>query len=178
MSEHITFKLCVFGERAVGKTTLVRKYVTGHFEESTLYTLGVEISFKNIQEDKQLITLQMWDFAGEEQFRSFLHLHARGSNAGILIYDITQTNSLDQIEDWLKVFKKGVEESSEEIPILLVGSKHDLEDQRAIDFEQANKLTEKYNLLGPIECSSKSGYHIQHIFDFLSQLLCKTCGFD
>ena len=66
-----TFKICIFGDGGVGKTTLVQRYVTGQFSQSTKMTIGVDIVTKHVQIEDWFVTLQIWDFGGEERFRFF-----------------------------------------------------------------------------------------------------------
>jgi small GTP-binding protein len=167
--ESATFKLCVFGDGGVGKTTLVNRYISGRFSESTKMTIGVDITSKRFELDGIKITLQLWDFGGEERFRFFLPAYARGSFGGIFIYDITRYTSLMNINEWLNVFDKGVQVEKHNVPILMVGSKLDLEQIRGISKEDAINSAQNHNIYNVIECSSKTGQNIELIFEDITQ---------
>ena len=167
-----TFKLCVFGDGGVGKTTLVNKYILGRFLESTKMTIGVDITSKRFEMDDVKINLQIWDFGGEERFRFFLPAYARGSSGGIFIYDITRYNSLMNLSEWLNVFDISVHGKQYDVPILMVGSKLDLQNDRCISKEDAINSVQNHNVYNVIECSSKTGQNIELIFeDITKQIL-------
>ena len=169
-----TFKLCVFGDGGVGKTTLVNRYISGRFLESTKMTIGVDITSKRFEVDGVKINLQLWDFGGEERFRFFLPAYARGSSGGIFIYDITRFNSLLNLNEWLNVFDKGAQSEKQKIPILMVGSKLDLEQIRAISKEEAKNSAQNYNIYNVIECSSKTGQNVELIFEDITREIMRS----
>ena len=159
-----TFKICIFGDGGVGKTTLVQRYITGQFSQSTKMTIGVDILTKQLQIEDWLVTLQIWDFGGEERFRFFLPAYARGSFGGIYMYDKTRNSSIMDFDDWLSVFKKGCGYDLKPIPLLMVGGKLDLAERRAISFEQAFNFAQSRHIYKVIECSAKSGENVESIF--------------
>ncbi|TFG23464.1 MAG: GTP-binding protein [Promethearchaeota archaeon] len=169
-----TFKICIFGNGGVGKTTLIQKYISGRFDQTTKMTLGVDILTKRIMMDKWNVTLQIWDFGGEERFRFFLPAYARGSFGGIYMYDITRYNSLLDFDDWITIFKKGAGYEQNPIPIIMVGGKLDLEEKRAIFFEDAHNFSRARNINDVIECSSKTGQNIELIFKYLCYRIMKN----
>ena len=86
--EDFIFKVCIFGDGGVGKTTLIKRYLSGTFDESTRITIGVDFHIKKLEVEGKQITLQLWDFAGEERFRMLLPTYMRGAKGGIFLYDI------------------------------------------------------------------------------------------
>ena len=172
-----TFKICIFGDGGVGKTTLVQNYVTGHFRESTKMTIGLDIATKIIEVEDWSIKLQLWDFGGEERFRFFLPAYARGSLAGIFVYDITRYVSLRNFDDWLNIFKKGVNFEDKQIPLLIVGAKLDQENFRSIPIEKALDFARTKNIFEVIECSSKTGQNVELIFERITLRILKNRGF-
>jgi small GTP-binding protein len=169
-----TFKICIFGNGGVGKTTLIQKYISGRFESQTKMTLGVDILTKRIQMGNWKLILQIWDFGGEERFRFFLPAYARGSFGGIFMYDTTRYNSLLDFDNWITVFKKGAQYEVNPIPIIMVGGKIDLDDKRVIFFKDAHKFSRDRKVNDVIECSSKTGQNVELIFRYLSYRIMKN----
>ena len=172
-----TFKLCIFGDGGVGKTTLINKYLTGLFKGDTHITIGVDFHMKIVNLSSITVKLQIWDFAGEERFRFFLPNYMIGASGSIFMYDITRNSSLHHLNDWLSVLVKDNINIQDTIPILLVGGKADLENARSIDSKYALKITKTNNLSGFIECSAKTGKNVDIIFETITFLMMKKAGF-
>ena len=164
-----TFKICIFGDGGAGKTTLVQRFVTGRFTESTLMTIGVDIATRQLSIEDWDVNLQIWDFGGEERFRFFLPAYARGSFGGIFMYDVTRFNTLQNFDNWIEVFKKGANYELKPIPILMVGGKIDLEYKRNISYNYARNFALPRNVFEVIECSSKTGQNVDLIFTQLTR---------
>jgi small GTP-binding protein len=159
----------VFGDGGVGKTTLVNRYLTGTFKGDYKITIGADFYIKKLEIDGKDVTLQIWDFAGEDKFRFLLPTYASGSSGGILMYDITRHSSVDNVENWLEVFKKSFESRVLDIPLIMVGGKKDLEERRVISKEEGSEIAKKYNFFEFIECSSKTGENVEEIFSIISR---------
>jgi len=169
-----TFKICIFGDGGVGKTTLVQRYVTGQFSQSTKMTIGVDIVTKHVQIEDWFVTLQIWDFGGEERFRFFLPAYARGSFGGIYMYDITRYSTIMDFDEWLSVFKKGCGYDLKPIPLLIVGGKLDVTERRAITSEYAVKFAKSRHINKVIECSAKTGQNVESIFTEITHSIMKN----
>jgi small GTP-binding protein len=168
--EHkMAFKVCVFGDGGVGKTTLIRRFVTKVFKDDLKMTIGADFSVKNVEVDSKPITLRIWDFAGEDRFRVLLPAFAKGADGGIFMYDTTRYSSLAKIKDWLSIFEYFSSEGQAKIPIIMVGGKIDLEDKRSVFTEEASELSKTYELGGYFECSSKTGVNVEDIFEFIAK---------
>ena len=167
------FKLCIFGDGGVGKTALVNKYLTGVFKEDTGMTIGLDFHVKTVELNGFKVKLQIWDFAGEDRFRYLLPSYVRGSSGGIFMYDITRYSSIKNFNDWLEVFDKGDSSLKEQIPILLVGGKSDLDYKRAVKSEIGFEMAEKYNLSSFIECSAKTGKNVEKVFEEITHIMLK-----
>ena len=170
------FKICILGNGGVGKTTLMRRFLTGRLDLETKMTIGLDIGMKEMKIDESEIILQIWDFAGEERFRFFLPSYSLGASGGIFMFDITRPSSLHDIEEWLSVFTPDPNNPSKKTPLLMVGGKSDLESQRAVLYEEGKHISEKYNFNGYFECSSVSGKNIEVVFESLTRLLMKNAG--
>ncbi|MBY8990226.1 MAG: GTP-binding protein [Candidatus Lokiarchaeota archaeon] len=167
------FKVCLFGDGGVGKTTLISRYLTDVFKGGSEITIGVDFHIKKMEIQEKRISLQIWDFAGEERFRFLLPSYVLGASGGIFMFDITRYSSLRNFQDWLNIVRQGYKGPLEQIPILMVGSKLDLEYKRAVSRDEAFELAKKNNLFGYIECSSKDGQNVQEVFLEIARIMMK-----
>ncbi len=158
------FKLCLFGDGGVGKTTLVKRYLMGIFTGDTTMTIGVDFHIKKLNIEGKEVGLQIWDFAGEDRFRFLLPSYVFGASGGIFMYDITRYSSLKNLTDWMTIFDGTVKRNEFQIPVLMVGGKLDLEERRSVSKKEAIDLAKYHNLLNYIECSAKTGDNIDQIF--------------
>ncbi|MFX1280672.1 MAG: Rab family GTPase [Promethearchaeota archaeon] len=169
IEQKIAFKVCVFGDGGVGKTTLIRRFATGVFKEDIKMTIGADFSVKNVDVDGRTVTLRIWDFAGEDRFRVLLPAFAKGADGGIYMFDTSRYSSLGRIRDWLSIFEYFSSEEKGNIPIIMVGGKTDLEDKRSVTYEEAEKLSNTFDLNGYYECSSKTGNNVELIFEKIAR---------
>jgi small GTP-binding protein len=171
---NLTYKICVFGDSGVGKTTLINRYLTNKFYENIKSTLGAAIHIKLLDIEGGKVTLQVWDFGGEEKFKFLIPSYAQGSSGGVFVFDLTNYESMINIINWLPEFQK----ISKNIPILIVGSKLDLNDQRVCVKEEALDLMKLHKLKNYIECSSKTGENVQIVFSLLLQEILNYKGYN
>jgi len=169
----LKYKVCVFGDGGVGKTTFVNRYLTGLFKSEYKITIGADFFMKKFNYAQKQITLQIWDFAGEEKFRFLLPRYVEGSNGAIFMYDITRHSSISNIYEWLNIFKEGFDKKKVDIPLLMVGGKLDLNFKRTVSSEEAIELARKNNIDDFIECSSKTGENIKEIFIKITEMMLK-----
>lgn len=160
----LTYKICVFGESKVGKTSLIERFTTNRFFQNTKPTLGASIHVKHLEFDKKKIIVQIWDFGGEERFRFLLPSYAAGAFGGIYMFDITRKETLENFDEWIKVFKSGLSEDKKEIPILLVGGKSDLENERACEEEDIQLVYNSGHFFDMVEGSAKIDENVDKIF--------------
>jgi small GTP-binding protein len=164
---HYTFKLIIFGDASVGKTSLIHRYVTGSFKESTQITIGVEFTVKQITVDGEPVDLQIWDFGGEDRFRFILPAYCMGAQGGVFMYDTTSPSSLQHMNDWMKVIR----EKTNALPVLIVGTKVDLEDLKAVDPEEACAIGRDFDAPDVIEVSAKNGQNVEAAFEAIARLM-------
>lgn len=170
----ISFKVVIFGNAGVGKTTLIDRYTTGVFSDKTTTTLGVDFYVKKIELKGQKISLQLWDFMGQERFRVLLPKFVAGAKGGVFMFDITRAETLRDINAWIEVIKECRDKKGKFIPLVLVGGKLDLQVLRTVDPFYGKKLVEQYKqFIKYIECSSKTGENVELIFSTLAEEMLK-----
>ena len=165
--ETFAYKICLFGPGGVGKTTLTRKYLTGLFEEDTKFTMGASIFVKHLKINDKKVLVQIWDFGGEQQYRFLLPVYSHGSAGGIFMFDLSRYSTIKDIEEWITIFKEGLDKNERELPLLLVGGKLDLSEKRSVSKEVALEFAKKNECFEYIECSSKTGENVEKLFEIL-----------
>lgn len=169
--QDVLFKVCIFGDGGVGKTTLVNRYLTGLFKGDTRVTIGINFHLKKLEMDGKKVSLQIWDFAGERRFRSLFPNFVRGANGGIFMYDITRYSSLKNISEWLKIFKESSKNEEQEIPLMMVAGKLDLEFKRTVSRKYGLETARYNGFHGFVECSAKSGHNVEVSFKTIARIM-------
>jgi len=167
----IKLKVAIFGAGGVGKTTLTNRYLTGVFQEKYKTTIGMDFYVKKISFKGNPISLQIWDFAGEEKFRFLLPSALKGAHGTIFMYDITRYNTLQELNEWIRVFRETNKKEGQIVHAVLLGGKKDLEDYRAVPKEEGEAFSLEKGLLNFMECSSKRGENVQEVFENLTKII-------
>lgn len=157
----------MLGDASVGKTSLTIRYISGSFLEDLKLTIGVDFYSKSTLFQGKKVKLQIWDFGGEERFRFLLSQYCKGSNAAFFLFDITNSITLDHLPDWTQIIR----EHAGDIPIMLVGSKLDLNKFRTVSNEDGLNSAKKYNLASFVELSSKTGENVEKAFNIMTEAL-------
>jgi len=165
-----TFKIIIFGDAGCGKTTLTQRFLTNLFVSDQTMTIGVDFEVKSLSVDEKKVKLQIWDFGGEERFRFLLPTYVRGARGGLFLYDITNYSSIAHIDDWLSVIKKEIR-ADDLFPIIVVGGKVDLVENREVSSADGIKIARSRNVNGFIETSSKTGENVEKTFEALTKLM-------
>jgi len=165
------FKSIVVGDGGVGKTALTLRFSKGFFTEDYKMTIGVDFHVKTISIDASegpiKCKLQLWDTGGQERFSSIRPMYYRGSLGTILVFDLTNSASFEHLPGWVEEVRANIKA---EIPVLLVGNKSDLIDQRAVSIEEISKFTNDFNLYY-METSAKTGDGVGDCFYILACLM-------
>ncbi|MFX1417338.1 MAG: Rab family GTPase [Promethearchaeota archaeon] len=169
-------KLAILGDPAVGKTSLINKYITGSFKENYTPTLGVNIVSKDIrlEEFNSKIRLLLWDIAGQDKYELTRQSFFQGCVGALLVYDITRFSTFDQIKTkWLEDFKKFSRPNG---IYILIGNKLDLNDSMKVSYEEGKSLSQEINAAEFIETSAKYGDNVEEAFKKLVLLILKKSG--
>jgi len=165
------FKAIVIGDGGVGKTALTVRFSKGIFTEDYKMTIGVDFNVKTISIEKPegviRCKLQVWDTGGEERFGSIRPMYYQGSLGAILVFDLTNYASFEHLLKWIEEVRTNIKF---EIPLLLVGNKSDLSDQRAISMKEVKQFAKDFNL-HYIETSAKTGESVDDCFYVLTCLM-------
>ncbi|KAI5954647.1 YPT52 [Candida jiufengensis] len=168
------FKLVLLGESAVGKSSIVHRFVKNTFDDLRESTIGAAFLTQSITipETQTTIKFEIWDTAGQERYKSLAPMYYRNANAALCVYDITNINSFKKAQDWIKELKK---QAPEGIIIALVGNKSDLNDSREINQQEiddyVNELKNEGFKIIQSECSAKNGDGIIEVFDKIGRAL-------
>ena len=168
-SELETISIIMVGDTSVGKSTLMKKFISGQFSDSLAPTLGIEIYKKEISIDEKQYLYRIWDTCGQERFRSLSKSYFHNSDGIMLLFDLNSSNSFDNLNSWFSSIK---ECGCEDIPIILVGTKCDLHcnvsEEAISNFVEQNKVIQKY-----FKCSAKENIGIDEPFIELGKLIVK-----
>lgn len=159
------FKLLLIGDSGVGKSSILSSFADDQFTESHISTIGVDFKITTTSIDNSIVKLQIWDTAGQERFRTITTSYYRGAHGIIVVYDITDRESFDNIKSWLEEIERyGTSNTN----IILIGNKSDLPDKRKVSVEEAESFAE-VNEFTFIETSAKTNCNISKMFNNLSR---------
>ena len=156
-------KVVIAGDGGAGKTSLIRRYCTGMFEESRVMTIGVDFQVKIVEVDGRAIKLSIWDIAGQERFGSFRDTFYRGAQAVALVYDVTDILSMKNLLNWHREIAKVASRAA----FCVVGTKIDL--HRVVPREHAEAWARRMKF-PYLETSSKSAEGVDEFFTTLARL--------
>ncbi|KAJ9098430.1 hypothetical protein QFC19_006429 [Naganishia cerealis] len=168
------FKLVLLGESAVGKSSVVHRFVKNTFDNMRESTIGAAFLTQSVTlpEINATVKFEIWDTAGQERYKSLAPMYYRNAHAALCVYDITNSSSFQKAQNWIKELKK---QASEGIVICLVGNKADLEDERQVDANAVTAYVEELSGEGiqvfTEECSAKSGEGVLEIFTNVAKAL-------
>lgn len=178
VGESYNFKVVLLGEGRVGKTSILIRYVEGTYQDQRPSTLSASFLEKRIlldssssitQKQKREVNLSIWDTAGQERFHSLGPIYYRDAQGAVVVYDITDLNSFDRVKQWTKELRKMV---GEDICLVVVGNKSDLEPKRIVSSEEVIEYCDSIGALH-LNTSAKANLNIQQIFLELAKSMIK-----
>ena len=175
--EEYTFKLCLLGDSAVGKTSLRRTYMGASFIHNHVLTLGADFSMQDVMVNSgENVKVQIWDLAGQDLFQTLRHRFLGGTSAAIIVFDITRKETLQNIPKWINDLWNNNKDRS--IPLLIIGNKIDLSSMRQITHDEATSFIENFKkeneekipYVAYMETSAKTGENVSDSFHQLTQI--------
>jgi len=161
------FKLVLIGDTGVGKSCLLLRFADDAFTESYISTIGVDFRFRTVKIENKTFKLQIWDTAGQERFRTITSAYYRGADGIIMVYDVTDRESFEHIQDWLNEVNRYATEGTCK---LLIGNKSDKEDQRTVTTEEGEIYAQELQMPF-LETSAKSASNVEAAFLAMAQQL-------
>ena len=147
-----SYKICLIGNQSVGKTALILRYARGQFNEYEKSTIGANFVETTYTQNDTVLSIGLWDTAGQEKYRSIVGMYYRGSCGIILVYDITNRLSFEEIRNWHEEVKKNEPKAA----CLLLGNKKDCEEKRVVQYEEGEEMARSFGM-SFAEVSAKTG---------------------
>jgi len=154
------FKLLLIGDSGVGKSCLLMRFAEDSYTESYLSTIGVDFKIRTIDVDGKTIKLQIWDTAGQERFRTITAAYYRGAHGIVVVYDVTDSESFENVKMWLKEIERYAADYVEK---LLIGNKSDLVGKKVVEYSIAQELADSLNIPF-LETSAKDSTNVDNMF--------------
>jgi Ras-related protein Rab-5C len=164
------FKMVLLGESAVGKSSLVLRFVRGQFHEYQESTIGAAFLTQTVSVDDTTVKLELWDTAGQERYHSLAPMYYRGAQAAIVVYDITNADTFSRAKVWVKELQR---QAAPNIVIALAGNKADLAAKRQVEVVDAQTYAEENGLIF-METSAKTAVNVNDIFMAIAKKLPKN----
>ena len=164
MSEDCVYKVLLLGDTTVGKTCFLMKYTDKTFQDVHISTIGLDYRLKSmVLKNGKNIKLQIWDTAGKDRFRAITKNYYKGANGIILIYDVTNPKTYDNVKNWVTQIR---EEASPNVVVYLCGNKIDMKEERKVKEEDGKIMAEEFGF--PFnETSAREGININETFEDL-----------
>ena len=164
------FKLLLIGNSSVGKSSLLVRFVDDIWEENFVPTIGVDFKLKTLEIDGKKVKLQIWDTAGQERFKNITASYYRGGNGVLVVYDITDRDSFNNLNSWLIEIEKN---ANKNVFKLLIGNKNDLESERKVSYNEGKEFADS-NGMQFIETSAKTSDKVYDAFKLLTNEIIKN----
>ncbi|KAG8068415.1 hypothetical protein GUJ93_ZPchr0005g16329 [Zizania palustris] len=149
-------KLLLIGDSGVGKSCLLLRFSDGSFTTSFITTIGIDFKIRTIELDGKRIKLQIWDTAGQERFRTITTAYYRGAMGILLVYDVTDESSFNNIRNWIRNIEQ---HASDNVNKILVGNKADMdESKRAVPTAKGQALADEYGI------NAKTNLNVEQVF--------------
>lgn len=162
-------KLLLIGDSGVGKSCLLLRFSEDSFTPSFITTIGIDFKIRTIEIDGKRIKLQIWDTAGQERFRTITTVYYRGAMGILLVYDVTDQKSFENIKTW---FGNVEQHASEDVNKILIGNKCDYDEKRVVSAEQGQALADSLGVPF-VEASAKANINVEEAFLSLARQILK-----
>ena len=173
MADYV-LKICLLGNGNVGKTSLVYRYIENRFSRDFKSTLGVNLLKKNIvlenEYEGKSASIQIWDLGGQQAYRKLRKLYLEGSQGALIVFDVTDKQSFDDLEEWIQSL---IEIRGNDVPMIIIGNKIDLVESRIVAEDVARKYATRYNA-EIIFTSAATGEQVEDAFKELIMSIIKS----
>ncbi|CAN6165475.1 unnamed protein product, partial [Urochloa humidicola] len=153
-------KLLLIGDSGVGKSCLLLRFSDDTFTTSFITTIGIDFKVRTVELDGKRVKLQIWDTAGQERFRTITTAYYRGAMGILLVYDVTDESSFNNIRSWIRNIEQ---HASDNVNKILVGNKVDMDSKRVVSTAQGQKLADEYGIKF-FETSAKTNQNVEQVF--------------
>ena len=161
------FHICLLGDSAVGKTSLLTRYCDGTFKEKYGNTIGVDFRVVTLKYENTITKIHIWDTAGQERFKSIAVNYFKNSHGFIFVYDISNSSSFNDVKNWIELAFANNKSANINF---LVGNKCDLESQRQVNVNEGEELAKMRNFTF-FETSAKENKDVKKMFEFFAYKL-------
>ena len=151
----------------MGKTSLITRFMYDSFDSTYQATIGIDFLSKTMYLEDRTVRLQLWDTAGQERFRSLIPSYIRDSSVAVVVYDVTSQKSFQQTRKWVDDVRG---ERGNDVIIVLVGNKTDLQEKREVTAQQGEEEAKKLGCMF-VETSAKVGHNVKALFKRIAQAL-------
>jgi len=158
-------KLLLIGDSGVGKSCLLLRFSDDSFTPSFITTIGIDFKIRTIELEGKRIKLQIWDTAGQERFRTITTAYYRGAMGILLVYDVTDEKSFNNIRNWIRNIEQHATESVNKI---LIGNKCDMVEKKVVDSARGKALADEYGIKF-LETSAKNSINVEEAFITLAK---------
>ncbi|MFW9769750.1 MAG: GTP-binding protein [Candidatus Thorarchaeota archaeon] len=169
MTAEYRFKIVMLGDGAVGKTAMTTRFTQNFFEQDYKRTIGSDFAIKRLEipDIEAMVTLQVWDLAGQPRFESVRQGFYRGARGGLLLYDVTRRRTFLNVDRWKE---EAFSNLPKEIPLVLVANKVDLDESRVIPIEEGEEYAEENGFLY-VESSALTGENVEEAYTTLCKIM-------
>jgi len=166
----VLLKVIILGDSGVGKTSLMNQYVHKRFSNQYKATIGADFLTKEVMIDDKLVTLQIWDTAGQERFQSLGVAFYRGADSCVLVHDVTEAKSFDNLESWMDEFlAHAAPRNAEKFPFVVLGNKADLGAKRQVSTSKAKAWCASKGDIPFFETSAKEAVNVEQAFQTIAK---------
>ncbi|ORX35362.1 putative ras-related protein ypt1 [Kockovaella imperatae] len=166
------FKLLLIGDSGVGKSCLLLRFADDTYTESYISTIGVDFKIRTIDLEGKTVKLQIWDTAGQERFRTITSSYYRGAHGIIVVYDVTDSDTYNNVKQWLQEIDRYAVEG---VNKLLVGNKSDLATKKVVDYAAAKAFADELGIPF-LETSAKNATNVEQAFLTMSKQIKDRMG--
>ena len=160
-------KLVLLGETGVGKTSIMQRFVENKFEDKSTASIGIDFSFKTMKYKKKSYSIQIFDTAGQERFKSIAKTYYHMGKGFLIVFDLSNNDSLNALKDWIEDVKENVDDPK----FIILGNKDDLQKSKKLSDDIIKNQLDNYKDVIYIKTSAKKNINIKEAFEKMIDLL-------